>query len=517
MLFSKKKILNLILKNSNLLEAVNRGIEKECLRISKKYKLSNKNHPKLLGSALMHKNITTDYSESLIEFFTDIHSNIDSMIKEMQEIHYFILNKIENEIIWNYSIPMDIFFKDKIIPISKYGKSNIGKFRRIYRKGLCKRYGKTMQCISGIHYNFSLPDIYWSKFKYSKKNIKQVKSEGYICLIKNFIKYSWLLLYLFGASPIISNNFVKKKSFFKSLNYNLYYMEHATSLRMSDLGYKNNTNNKLKFQYDNFIGFLNNLFYAISEPSFSNRYLENYLNDKIFQLNNNILQIENEFYSLIRPKFRIKNSERPILSLYKNGIQYVEIRCIDLNPFEPIGISLETSKFIESFLLFCASNINTLFDKNIFIESNRNFLNTAIQGRKPEFKIYNNGNITTIQNFGNLLIENIYPYAYAFDQSYGGSDYVKSLMIQKDKLKNPKLTPSYRLLSNIKKNNFKSLNSFRNYKFRKLKKNFLRSNLVKTLNKQVLNSIISQKVNENNDNMKLSEYISKYNLMINNK
>ena len=87
------------------------------------------------------------------------------------------------------------------IPIAWYGTSNTGMLKHVYRRGLAERYGKTMQCIAGVHYNYSLADGLWDVLDTAPGTTQDRRSRGYIGLIRNFTRYSWLLMYLFGAAP----------------------------------------------------------------------------------------------------------------------------------------------------------------------------------------------------------------------------------------------------------------------------------------------------------------------------
>jgi len=205
------------------LKAMRRGIEKESLRVMPDGALASTPHPAALGSALTHPRITTDYSESQLELITGVHAGVDDCLGELTEIHQFVYRAIGDEMLWVGSMPCGLP-TDETIPIGVYGASNLGRAKSIYRIGLGHRYGRRMQTISGIHYNWSMPEV---------------TSDGYFALIRNFRRHSFLLLYLFGASPAVCSSFVAGREHeLQVLKGGTLYMPHGTSLRMGRLGYQ---------------------------------------------------------------------------------------------------------------------------------------------------------------------------------------------------------------------------------------------------------------------------------------
>ena len=166
---------------------------KESLRVRPDGSLATTPHPAPLGSALTHPLVTTDFSESQLELITGVHTSAEACIQELTAIHQAVYRAIGDELLWCASMPCRL--PDEAgIPIGRYGSSNVGRAKSVYRTGLAHRYGKRMQTISGIHYNFSLPD--------------RRSNDDYFALIRNFRRNSWLLLYLFGASPAVCASFV---------------------------------------------------------------------------------------------------------------------------------------------------------------------------------------------------------------------------------------------------------------------------------------------------------------------
>jgi glutamate--cysteine ligase len=171
------------------------------------------------------------------------------------------------------------------------------------------------------------------------------------------------------------------------------------------------------------------------------------------QINTNILQIENEFYATIRPKRVIRTGERPIEALCARGVQYVEVRCMDVNPFDPLGINLETSRFLDAFLLFCALDESPLTNQAEGEENTRNFALTVKEGRRPGLMLRHGGQEISLQNWGLELLEKIAPVAALLDAQRGDRVHADSLQVQREKLQNPDLTPSAQVLAAIRAEN----------------------------------------------------------------
>ncbi|MBT7963770.1 MAG: glutamate--cysteine ligase, partial [Porticoccaceae bacterium] len=315
------------------LTGIMRGIEKESLRVESSGRLAQTPHPKTLGSALTHPLITTDFSEALLEFITAPSSSMDSVLKQLEEIHRVTYQELGDELLWVSSMPCQLGDDDSI-PIAYYGSSNIGTMKRIYREGLGNRYGRLMQTIAGIHYNFSVPDSLWEDLKEAAGNqqsLQDFKSDGYFSLIRNFRRYSWLLLYLLGAAPAVCRSFVRHQKHrlmpFGSDSHSL-HQPFATSLRMGDLGYQSDSQSSLTVSYNDLSQYTKTLQEALKKPypDYEAIGLKS-SKDSHKQLNTHLLQIENEFYSSIRPKRTTATGETPLHALAERGVEYVEVRC----------------------------------------------------------------------------------------------------------------------------------------------------------------------------------------------
>ncbi|MNZ61330.1 Glutamate--cysteine ligase [compost metagenome] len=167
------------------------------------------------------------------------------------------------------------------------------------------------------------------------------------------------------------------------------------------------------------------------------------------QLNTNILQIENEYYSNIRPKRVTYSGERPIQALMARGIQYVEVRCLDINPFLPTGIDLPESRFLDAFLLFCALDSSPLLGSLECGNCTDNFLNVVKQGRRPGLMLERHGKPVELKEWANELLERIAPLAALLDRSQDSDEHGKALELQRAKVSDPSLTPSAQVLASM--------------------------------------------------------------------
>jgi glutamate--cysteine ligase len=432
-----------------------RGIERETLRVDEQGNLATTPHPAALGSALTNPQITTDYSESLLEFITPPEPDIATALTELDAIHRFAYSQLGRELIWSESMPCHLPDDDQI-PIAWYGTSHIGMLKHVYRRGLALRYGRTMQCIAGVHYNYSLSEDLWRLLQDKEQapgSAMHFQSESYIALIRNFRRYSWLLMYLFGASPAVSAHFLRdERHQLETLSDDTLYLPYATSLRMSDLGYQNNAQAGLVPDYNTLREYMKSLSNAVQQPYPPYEKLGTRQNDEWVQINTNVLQIENEFYATIRPKRVIRTGERAIEALCARGVQYIEVRCMDIDPFEPIGISLQTSHFLDAFLLFCALDDSPSTDEAESRQNVENFALTVKQGRRPGLLLRRHGRDIGLQTWGLELLDKISATANTLDAQRSGHAHAEALMNQRNKLHDPELTPSARALASIREN-----------------------------------------------------------------
>ncbi|MFZ2451341.1 MAG: glutamate--cysteine ligase [Methylovulum miyakonense] len=430
-----------------------KGIEKESLRISRDGVIAHTPHPYALGSALTHPHITTDYSEALIELITPPFADIRDTLGYLQQIHQFVYAHLGQEILLGASMPCGIS-GDESIPIAEYGSSNVGKMKHIYRHGLWHRYGRTMQAIAGIHFNYSVPEALWPVL-HSQENsplsLADFIAVSYFGLIRNFQRVGWLILYLFGASPAICKSFFKSRpelmAQFEQFDAHTLYHPYATSLRMSDIGYKSKNQANLDIDYNSLSGYVESLSRAINTPYPEYEKIGTVVNGEYRQLNTHILQIENEFYSTMRPKQIAQSCEKPTVALRRRGVRYVEMRSLDLDVFDPMGIEEDTARFSEALLLTCLLTDSPLMTSQDHRTNNANQLLVAHSGRKPGLELARNGGGIGLQEWANEILDAMRPVCGVLDAGHPQQPYTAALNTQQAKVDNPDLTASARLLA----------------------------------------------------------------------
>ena len=453
-LFSRRLALLGEHANLSLLSQCLHGIERECLRVDESGQLALSGHPAALGSALTNGQITTDYSESLLEFITATAVDPGDTLAELDRIHRFVYSKLDGEYLWSPSMPGPLP-DEETIPIARYGSSHIGQLKYVYRKGLALRYGKTMQCIAGIHYNFSLPEQLWAVLQQAEgdgRSARDYQSSRYIALIRNFRRYSWLLMYLFGASPALDKNFMRGRPHqLQELDADTLYLPYATSLRMSDLGYQSEAQAGLTPCYNDLASYTDSLRQAVGTPYPPYVNIGTKKDGEWLQLNTNVLQIENEYYSNIRPKRVTYSGERPIQALMARGVQYVEARCLDINPFLPMGIDLAESRFLDAFLLYCALQDSPQLSNGECGSCSDNFLKVVKEGRRPGLHLSRQGVPVVLQTWAHELLDGIEAIAKLLDAGQGHGEHTSALQAQRAKIDDASLTPSAQVLAELQK------------------------------------------------------------------
>jgi len=434
------------------------GLEKETLRVNHEGGLAQTAHPAALGSALTHPYITTDYSEALLEIVTPPSNDIPSVLKFLSDTQSYIYSQLDDEILWATSMPC-VVAGETSIPLAQYGSSNSGLMKTAYRRGLGHRYGRVMQVIAGVHFNFSFAENFWPVFlNITKQNSgssqQDLLSKNYFSLLRNLQRFGWLIPYLFGASPAVCKSFLQgKETTLVNFNKTTFYEPFATSLRMGDIGYQNNKESEVGVvaDYNSLNTYIRSLQNAIETacPEYQKFGLE--VDGKYQQLNANILQIENEYYSTVRPKQITNKNEMPIEALRKRGVRYVELRSLDVNASHPLGINEEQLYFLETFMLFCLCHESPVIDTNEDKkEIDNNEMLTAHQGRDPSLKLMRNGKKISIKEWGSELLDVMQGYAALLDDVHNSNDYSASLNIQKQAVADPECTPSARMLNEMR-------------------------------------------------------------------
>lgn len=417
-----------------------RGLEKESLRAQPDGKLALTPHPQALGSTLTHPHITTDFSESQPELVTGVHARVEDCLNELALIHRVVYQELArqgDEMLWVSSMPCGLP-TDETIPIGLYGTSNIGRAKSVYRMGLGHRYGRRMQTISGIHYNWSLPGL---------------SSEQYFGLIRNFRRHAFLLLYLFGASPAVCGSFVEGREHgLQPLGKGAMYLPHATSLRMGRLGYQSDAQATLAVSYNSLEGYVASLHEALTVPypPYEAIGIRNPGGD-YNQLATTLLQIENEFYSTIRPKRLTRRGERPLHALRERGVEYVEVRLMDLNPFIDIGIDEATIRFLDVFLMHALLTPSAPDTPEEIAALGRNQHLVASRGREPGLELACQGQQVLLTDWAQAILQGMQPVAERMD-ALGGNEhaYAEAVALGLERLQQPDLLPSARVLQSIR-------------------------------------------------------------------
>jgi len=433
------------------------GLEKETLRVAPQGGLAQTDHPHALGSALTHPYITTDYSEALLELITPPFAHSAEVLDFLRDTQAYVYAHLENEILWATSMPC-ILAGEEGVPIARYGTSNAGMMKHVYRRGLGYRYGRVMQAIAGVHFNYSLPDSFWSLYRDiedDQRSLREFIDDQYFALIRNLQRYGWLVPYLFGASPAVCKSFLAgRPTSLQDFDANTYYGPYATSLRMGDIGYQNNKENEIgiKACYRNLDAYVRSLQYAITTPYKGYEDIGVKVNGEYRQLNANILQIENEYYSTVRPKQILQGMERPTLALQRRGVRYIELRSLDVNAFEPLGIDTTQMRFIEALMVFCLIQDSPQICPSEQVEIDSNEIVTAHRGRDPSLRLQRDARETSLKDWALEIFDEMMGVCELLDRAYEEKPFMKALLVQREKISNPDLTPSARMLRVMREN-----------------------------------------------------------------
>ncbi|MDC5857410.1 glutamate--cysteine ligase [Vibrio europaeus] len=448
--------LERVAQNQEVFKSFGRGVERETLRYHQDGHLATTPHPVELGSAYANNWITTDFSESLLEFITPVSSNISTLTAQLEDIHHFTQTKLGEEKMWPLSMPCYVGSEDDI-NLAQYGSSNSGKMKTLYREGLKHRYGSLMQIISGVHFNFSFPESFWEQLfgEQSDEDRQDSKSEAYFGLIRNYYRFGWLIPYFFGASPALCGSFIQGRETklpFESIGGTL-YLPHATSLRLSDLGYTNSAQSALKIGFNSLDEYLEGLNKAIRTPSPEFAEIGVKVEGEYRQLNSNVLQIENELYAPIRPKRVAKSGEKPSEALARGGVEYIEVRSLDVNPYSAIGINEDQVRFLDLFLTWAALTESEPMDHCEQACWRENWNKVIVEGRKHglELQIGCKGEILTLQDWAKRVFVELTQIAEKMDAANGGNEYQAVCYKLLSWIENPEQTISGQLLEDTKR------------------------------------------------------------------
>lgn len=433
------------------------GLEKESLRVSPEGGIAQTTHPETLGSPLTHPFITTDYSEALTEFITPPFTDRAKPLEFLRQAHKFVYDNLDDEILWATSMPC-VVAGGKNIPIARYGDSHAGQMKTVYRRGLGHRYGRVMQVIAGVHFNYSLTEAFlpvYQELEGKRQPLQAFTTDVYFGMLRNLQRFGWLIPYLFGASPAVCKSFLGgRPTNLKSFDDTTYYSPYATSLRMGDIGYQNSKEQGtgIKACYDSLGAYLETLSLAIDTPCAIYQAIGVKVDGRYEQLNANILQIENEYYSTVRPKQIPDGMEKPIMALQQHGVRYIELRSLDVNAYHPLGIDEEQVYFLECFMLFCLLHESPPINVFEQREIDRNEGAAAHRGRDPNLFLQRNGREVSLTDWGLELCDAMQPLSEMLDTGQLKPSYSEALARQREKLLDPELTLSARMLREMREN-----------------------------------------------------------------
>jgi glutamate--cysteine ligase len=433
------------------------GLEKEGLRVAANGRIAGTPHPAALGSPLTHPYITTDFSEALLELVTPASGDHAGVLEFLADLHLEVYRHLGDELLWATSMPC-VLSGGREIPLAVYGPSNAGTMKTVYRRGLGNRYGRAMQVIAGIHFNFSFADAFWPAYRSlhgERLDPVAFSSDAYMGMIRNLQRLGWLVPYLFGASPAVCASFVQGgETDLEAFDAHTLYYPYATSLRLGDIGYQNQKEQGtgLKANYDSLDTYVRSLTWAIETPCPVYEGIGVKVGERYEQLNANVLQIENEYYSTVRPKQITEWMEKPSLALKRRGVRYVELRSLDIQAVEPAGIGLEQIRFLETLMLYCL-----LMDSPKIAAAERraideNQVSTAHRGRKPGLRLVRDERPVILAAWAGEIIDAMAAVAELLDGGSGGPRAV-SLAMQAAKVRDPDHTPSARMLAEMRERN----------------------------------------------------------------
>lgn len=440
-------------REPGVLQGGKKGVEKESLRVTPAGVLAQTSHPESLGSALANEVITTDYSEALIELVTPAFTTSWELLQYLLDLHQFVYRHLGDELLWATSMPCTIE-REEEIPVARYGSSHVGQMKSVYRQGLGLRYGRMMQAISGVHFNYSFPQPFWEVYadlRQSRENRQDFVSASYFDLLRAYRRHGWLVLYLFGVSPVLGDSFLKDPGDLGLLPYHhdTLYGPYATSLRMSDAGYRNRNQSGVAVSVNSLADYVRDLSRAISTPHPPYEALGVEVDGQWRQLNANTLQIENEYYSFIRPKRVARSGERPTKALMRAGVEYVEVRALDVSPFDPVGVNQNKLRFLEAFLALCLLQDSPPIGDAEQAALDANHVTVARRGREPGLTLWRGGRDVKLTDWAAELLDRMTGLCELLDHGDPARPYSQALALQAAKLQDLALTPSARLMAEM--------------------------------------------------------------------
>jgi glutamate--cysteine ligase len=430
-----------------------KGVEREALRVNAAGRIAHTPHPPAMGSALASAHVTTDFSEALIELVTPAFATSWELMQYLLDLHQFVYRHLDDELLWATSMPCPLE-GDADVPTARYGSSHIGQMKYVYREGLRHRYGALMQAISGVHFNYSFPARFWEVYAAVRGqrggDTQDFRSASYFDLLRNYRRLSWIVLYLFGASPATGRDFVGESlDGLVPLGMRTAYGPHATSLRMSDIGYRNRNQASVNVSVNSLDEYLRDLKRAVSTRHPDYEKLGVQRDGRWLQLNTNVLQIENEYYSAIRPKRVARSGESPSSALRRGGVEYIEMRALDCSAFDPVGVNRNKLRFLEAFAALCLLKHSPLINTGEQEAIDDNFLKVARRGREPGLNLERDGRQLPLATWAAEILDSMTGLCELLDEGDDERPYTTALRLQQEKVADVARTPSARMLADL--------------------------------------------------------------------
>ena len=495
------------------------GLEKECLRVNATTGLSLRPHPAAFGAALTHPYITTDYSEALLEFVTPPLNSIKEALLFIDELSAFAHRGLGEDMLWANSMPC-VVKNDDSIPVARYGSSNLGRMKTIYRLGLGHRYGRSMQTIAGIHFNYSLSEEWFAMLRdleaCNDEPLPAFRSRRYMDLIRNLLRLAWLIPYLFGASPAICKNFIDSSEGLLYFDDNTLFQPDANSLRMGNIGYQNNLESKIgnHVSYNSLAEYIQALHHAVTTPHAHYQTIGVKVNNDYRQLNANILQIENEHYASLRPKRVCGKEEMLLPALAQRGVDYIELRSLDLCSSTPAGMDQQQLAFLEMLCLYCLLTESEKISGGEEQTINYNEITVAHHGRQNNLMLLRADNKQQqLSAWGEDLCAGMAAVCDLLGSACNDSIYQQSLAHYRQLFSRPQQTPAALMLDEMraKHEGFSEFVWRHSAQHNQYYKNFhLPAERIAELEKVAADSIAEQNRVEAQQQLPFDEYLKRY-------
>jgi glutamate--cysteine ligase len=433
----------------------NRGIEREGLRVDARGNLAQTPHPAFLGSKLTHPTVTTDFSESQLELITPVCPTAEEALTRLRDVHRFVYSGLKDEAIWSTSMPC-LLPADTGIPLAQYGSSNLGRLKTTYRNGLSNRYGRAMQTICAIHYNFSVEKDLWRHLSIleQKTNSRDYRSDRYFDLMRNFRRLSWLPVYLFGASPVVCKSFVKDRGLdhkLQAFDGDSLYRPNGTSLRNGGLGYQSETQSgMINICYNSLSSYIGTLAKAIRTPHEIYQKMSVQTQGTHPQVSGNVLQSEAEFYTTVRAKCVPPKGANFLHTLQDEGVEYIEVRLLDVNPYLPLGIDEQQIHFLDALLLYCLLIDSPEHHGALCDNVGLNVKAVVDSGQITTTLLRDINAERTLKDWSTEVLDGVMVVAKWLDQTNGGDDYTNSVAAQLAKITDTSKVPSVAMIDDMR-------------------------------------------------------------------